>query len=75
MNRAAALKVLNPVIAALALSQVLTGIFRDFIPKDAFGTVHKAGGISFAVAAVLHVILNWSWVRASYFAGKPPPGG
>lgn len=75
MKRAAALKVLNPLIAVLALSQVLTGVLHDFIPKDAFEAVHKAGGLSFAAAALLHVILNWSWVRANYFAGGPPSGG
>ncbi len=75
MKRISVLKVLNLLIAALALSQVLTGIFRDFIPKDTFETVHQAGGLSFAAAAVLHVILNWNWVRANYFPGKPPSGG
>lgn len=72
MKRPAVLKVVNLLLAVLALSQVLTGVLHDFIPKDVFLAVHKAGGLSFAAAAVLHIVLNWTWVRANYFERNPP---
>ena len=69
MKRITALKIVNLLIAVLALSQVTTGLLHDSLGKDAFEAVHEAGGISFAAAALLHVVLNWSWVKANYFGG------
>jgi len=69
MKRITALKIVNVLIAVLALSQVTTGLLHDSLTEDAFEAVHEAGGISFAAAALLHVILNWSWVKANYFGG------
>ncbi|OGS27638.1 MAG: hypothetical protein A3J70_07510 [Elusimicrobia bacterium RIFCSPHIGHO2_02_FULL_61_10] len=69
MKRITALKIVNLLIAVLALSQVTTGLLHDSLSKDAFEALHEAGGISFAAAALLHVVLNWSWVKANYFGG------
>ena len=71
MKRNTALKILNPLLACLVLNQILTGLLRSFMPWDAFRLIHQAGGISIAVAATLHVILNWNWIRANYFTSKP----
>jgi len=75
MKRAAVLKVLNLILGALALSQVLTGVLHDLLPKRVFETVHEAGGLAFAVSALLHLGLNWSWVKANYFSGNTAAGG
>lgn len=75
MNRIAALKFINLLIGLLSLNQVLTGIFQDLMPRHVFVAVHTTGGLSFAVLSVLHVILNWSWVKANYFRKEPPAGG
>lgn len=75
MQRNTALKIVNPLLGALALSQILSGVCHDFLPRQLFWTVHRAVGLSFAVAAVLHVILNWNWIRANFFRGVPPGGG
>ena len=60
------LKILNPVLAILFLNQILTGILHDAIPKQAYEFLHEGGGISFAVVAGLHVILNWNWIKGLY---------
>ena len=67
MKRNYILKILNPVLAVLFLNQILTGILHDAIPKEAYEFLHEGGGISFAVAAVLHVILNWNWVKTNFY--------
>ena len=72
MKRNTALKLLNPVLAYLAASQVLTGLLHGLLPRDLFFLMHRAGGLSLAFVALLHVALNWNWVKANYFAGKPP---
>ena len=71
MKRNFILKILNPILAILFLNQILTGILHDVIPKEAYEFLHEGGGISFAVAAVLHVFLNWNWVKANFYRRNP----
>ena len=67
MKRNSALKVLNLILAALLVNQVIAGSLHDSLPHEAFEILHQGGGIVFAIAAVLHLILNWNWVRANFF--------
>jgi hypothetical protein len=71
MTRNTALKILNPLLACLALSQILSGLLRGFLPWDTFKLVHLTGGVSLAAAAALHVVLNWNWIKANYLKSKP----
>ena len=71
MKRNSILKILNPILAILFANQVLTGIFHDIIQKDAYEILHGGGGISFAVAALLHLILNWNWVKSNFLRNNP----
>ncbi len=66
MKRKTMLKILNPILGVLLLNQVLTGIFHGVLPHLAFEIMHKGGGSFFGIAAILHVILNWSWVKANF---------
>lgn len=70
MSRNTALKVVNPILGVLALNQIVTGLFRDVLPDEAF-ELHEWCGYLFAGAAVVHVILNWNWVKATFFRKKP----
>ena len=67
MTRNTALKILNPILGLLALNQITTGLLRELLPPDVFLIIHKGGGITFAVAASLHVILNGNWIKANFF--------
>jgi hypothetical protein len=78
MKRNTMLKILNPILGLLVLNQILTGVFSDVLPREVFEIMHEGGGMIFAIAAVLHVILNWGWVKANFFkrtsaAGKQVP--
>lgn len=70
MLRSSALKVLNPILAVFFLNQVITGVFHKAIPYKTYEIFHQGGGILFALAALLHVILNWNWVKANFFKKK-----
>lgn len=70
MGKAAALKVVNPVLGVLLVSQLVTGLVGDSLPHEVFEVLHEGGGIALVAMAVLHVILNWSWVRANYLRRK-----
>jgi hypothetical protein len=66
MQRNTALKILNPLLGVLIANQVATGLLRDALPEEAFEMLHEWTGFLLAAAAVLHVILNWNWVRANF---------
>jgi hypothetical protein len=71
MKRNTMLKILNPLLALLLVGQVFTGLCHDELPPATFEWLHAAGGIAVAVAAVLHVVLNGSWVKSNFFPGRP----
>ncbi len=62
-----ALRILNPIIGLLVLSQVSTGLLNDHLPDWLFPTVHEAGGVLLLIGVVTHVTLNFAWVKSSYF--------
>lgn len=73
MNRMNLLKIVNPVLAVLALNQAITGLLSDLLPRPVFEVIHQGGGIAFAITAGLHVFLNWNWIKSTYLR-KPADG-
>lgn len=71
MTKATALKILNPILALLFLNQAATGLLADHLPREAFEILHEGGGYVLIAAVVLHVVLNWAWVKATFFRKKP----
>lgn len=65
------LKIVNPLLGVLLVNQVLMGLLHNVLPRKVFEVMHEGGGFVFAVVAVLHVMLNWNWVKANFFR-KPP---
>jgi len=70
MMRNSVLKVLNPILGVLLVSQVVTGLLHGSLSHEAYEILHEGGGILFAVTAVMHVILNWNWVKANFLRRK-----
>ncbi len=75
MKRNTALKALNPIIAILLVNQLLSGYFSGSISHGAFVIRHEWGGIVLAIAILLHVILNWNWIKSSYLMKTSPRKG
>jgi heme A synthase len=73
MNKTSALKIVNPILAILLLAQLLTGISGPVLPRDWFILLHQGGGLLLAIAAALHVFLNWSWIKATFFTPRSTP--
>ena len=71
MMRTSVLKIVNPILGVLLFNQVMTGLLHDMLPHEAYEVLHEGGGIVFAIVALLHVILNWNWIKANFFR-KPP---
>ncbi len=73
MKRNTALKILNPVLGLLVLSQAASGLGHGALSHDVFEVVHEGGGVLLVLAAAAHLALNWNWVRASYSARTSAP--
>ena len=71
MTKATALKILNPILALLFLNQAATGLLADELPREAFEILHEGGAYLLIATVVLHVVLNWNWVMATFFRKKP----
>jgi hypothetical protein len=63
MTKQKMLRILNPILVLLILAQIGSGLFPNIVPYFA----HQAGGIFLGVVIGVHLVLNWSWVRNSYF--------
>jgi len=65
MRKNDALKILNPILVILTVSQALSVIFAEHLSYKAFEVIHKGGGALLLIGIGLHVVLNWNWVRAN----------
>lgn len=73
MNKKILLKIVNIVLGLLFLNQAITGILFNFLPEDLFEFLHM-GGFLLIIAALLHVYLNWAWVKSNLFSGRKRTG-
>jgi len=60
------LKLLNPILAVLIVTQALSGMLRFHLPPKVFDVVHEGGGVVLVVGVGLHLVLNWAWIRNTY---------
>jgi hypothetical protein len=71
MKKNTVLKILNPILGVLLINQVLMGLLHDILPHKVFEVLHEGGGIVFAIVVILHIILNWNWIKANFFRKAP----
>jgi hypothetical protein len=62
----AVLKYLNVIIGILILNQVLTGLLGHALRHGLFDILHKGTGIVLFVGVLLHLALNWGWVKSNF---------
>ena len=74
MNKRNLLKIVNVLLAILILNQATTALIHDLLPKDAFEFLHEGGGVTMFVLALVHVYLNWAWVKANILPGRKKSG-
>ena len=70
MRKNDALKILNVILAVLISTQMLSGFLGGSLPIKAFNIVHRGGATILLVCVLAHVILNWAWIKSSYFKRK-----
>ena len=64
------LKISIPIQFLLLISQALTGLNHDRIPDLTYQYVHVLPGLLLVTLVLVHLAINWDWVRANYFRGK-----
>ena len=67
MSKKTAFKIVNIIIALLIINQASSAILRGLIGRDAFEVLHEGGGVLLLIGVIIHVILNWGWVRMQFF--------
>jgi len=70
MKRNTTLKIINPILLVLIISQAVTGLLHTKLSPETFETIHEGGGIVLVGLVIVHLILNFNWIRASYFHKK-----
>ena len=67
MGKQKALKIINLILPVLLAWQLFSGFFRGWIGYETFEVGHTTGGLLLAGFALIHLILNWGWVKNVYF--------
>jgi cytochrome b561 len=70
MNKQKALKIINVLLILDFLGLVSTVVLSDAIPKELFFKIHPSFGIILIVLVIIHVILNFTWIKTTYFKTK-----
>jgi hypothetical protein len=67
------LKTIIPVMALLILTLAITGALEyfDLMSGRLFYYIHPFSGFVLFGLVVLHVGLNWGWIRAQYGGRRP----
>lgn len=71
MNKLKALKIVNPILFLSFLVQLVTSliiVLRIRAPHlKAYFEIHQYNGLLFIALILVHVYLNFGWIRAAYF--------
>ena len=70
MKKATFLKVINPILAIAFLLQILSVILKNQISFEIFHIIHGVGGMALTIGGLIHLILNWNWIKSTYFEKK-----
>ncbi|NLF31311.1 MAG: DUF4405 domain-containing protein [Planctomycetes bacterium] len=70
MKRRTLLMITNVILAVLMTTQIASGLLGHSLPRTAFVLLHKRGAYLLLAVIVVHVALNWTWVRSSFLSRK-----
>lgn len=68
------LKVVNPILFILMLFQVISGLGQRYAGQDLFvlfRRVHVPNGVLLVIFWIVHLYLNWGWIKMNFFKQRP----
>jgi hypothetical protein len=67
MKKAKWLKAVNIILFVFFVFQASTGTGHEIIDEELFERIHYTGGVLLVTFVIIHLVLNWGWVKSSYF--------
>lgn len=67
INKPSMLKFVNPILAILFITQAVSGLAHSQLSHDAFEAVHGFGGKVFIALVIVHIWLNFGWIKNTLF--------
>jgi cytochrome b subunit of formate dehydrogenase len=71
MNKMKLLRILNLILFIVFVVQVLTGLAMffqlKFLNVGQVSEIHAYNGLLLVVLWLGHIILNWAWIKSTYF--------
>ena len=74
IKKQTALKIVNPLLGLFIINQALTGTFHLYLSNRVFRFLHEWSGLALFVLSILHVVLNWGWIKAQFLQQRPSRG-
>ena len=65
MSRALLLKIVNALLVLSFLVQVASVVVMEISPGEFIGELHEVNGYILIGLVVLHVILNFAWIKTN----------
>jgi len=70
MNKQSVLKLLNIFLAIDFICIGITILLRNNLLIDYFYSINPVFGFILLGLIITHIILNWNWIKSSYFKKK-----
>jgi cytochrome b561 len=75
MKKGSWLKIINILLFIAFLGAAVGIILYQFGPESMRGSetvyqIHATSGIAFLILAVVHIVMNWKWIRNNILSGK-----
>lgn len=75
MNKTKWLKVVNPFLVLAFLAQLTTAVIMVLGIRSKINfLIHKNNGLVFLGLIIIHLCLNWSWIKTNFFEGRTVSG-
>ena len=68
MKKLTELKITNVILFTLFLCQATTGLAHPLIEDELFEILHPSVGILLIIIGIMHIVLNWGWVKSNFSA-------
>ena len=67
MKKLTGLKITNVILLILFLCQATTGLAHSVL-GELFEILHPSVGILLIIIGIVHIVLNWGWVKSNFSA-------